>query len=106
MNTRCATRICSCFAWTFALGVRVTARHASTWWLNMDFAQRLAAFRTERGLTQQPLANRVAVRLSQINRHESDASQPRLDVIRPLAIALTVFADEPILGKHEPRNRS
>ena len=67
----------------------------------MDFAQRLAVFRKERGLTQQALADRVAVHLTQINRYESGDSQPTLDVIRRLAIALTVSADELIFGKDE-----
>jgi len=67
----------------------------------MDFAQRLAAFRKERGLTQQALADRVAVHLTQINRYESGDVQPTLDVIRRLAIALTVSADELIFGKDE-----
>jgi len=71
------------------------------WWLDMDFAQRLAAFRKERGLTQQALADRVAVHLTQINRYESGDVQPTLDVIRRLAIALTVSADELIFGKDE-----
>ncbi len=67
----------------------------------MDFAQRLAAFRKERGLTQQALADRVQVHLTQINRYETGDSQPTLDVIRRLAIALTVTADELIFGKDE-----
>ena len=67
----------------------------------MDFAQRLAAFRKERALTQQALADRVSVHITQINRYESGDSQPTLDVIRRIAIALTVSADELIFGKDE-----
>lgn len=67
----------------------------------MDFAQRLAAFRKERGLTQQALADRVAVHLTQINRYETGDSQPMLDVIRRLAIALSVTTDELIFDKDE-----
>ena len=67
----------------------------------MDFAQRLAAFRKERGLTQQALADLVSVHITQINRYENGDSQPTLDVIRRLAIALTVSADELIFGKDE-----
>jgi transcriptional regulator with XRE-family HTH domain len=67
----------------------------------MDFAQRLAAFRKERTLTQQALADRVGVHITQINRYESGDSQPTLDVIRRIAIALTVSADELIFGKDE-----
>ncbi len=67
----------------------------------MDFAQRLAALRKERGLTQQGLADLVKVHLTQINRYESGDSQPTLDVIRRLAIALNASADELIFGKDE-----
>jgi len=40
-------------------------------------------------------------RITQINRYESGDSQPTLDVIRRLAIALTVSADKQIFGKDE-----
>lgn len=57
----------------------------------MDFAQRLAAFRSnERSLTQQSLSDRVVVHLTQINRYETGDSQPMLDMIRMLVIALSV----------------
>ena len=55
----------------------------------MDFAQRLAAFRKERSLTQQSLSDRVVVHLTQINRYETGDSQPMLDMIRRLVIALS-----------------
>jgi transcriptional regulator with XRE-family HTH domain len=79
----------------------VTSNDDSTWWLDMDFAHRLAALRKERGLTQQALADLVQVHLTQINRYETGDSQPMLDVIRRLAIALTVTTDELIFGKDE-----
>ena len=57
----------------------------------MDFAQRLAAFRSnERSLTQQSLSDRVVVHLTQINRYETGDSQPMLDMVRTLVIALSV----------------
>lgn len=67
----------------------------------MDFAHRLAALRKERNLTQQALADLVSVHLTQINRYETGDSQPMLDVIRRLAIALNVTTDELIFGKDE-----
>lgn len=67
----------------------------------MDFAHRLAALRKGRGLTQQALADLVSVHLTQINRYETSDSQPMLDVIRRLAIALNVTTDELIFGKDE-----
>jgi transcriptional regulator with XRE-family HTH domain len=61
--------------------------------LEMDFPQRLVALRKEKGLTQQALADRVGVHVMQIRRYEAGASQPTLDVIRRLAVALSVSAD-------------
>lgn len=61
--------------------------------LAMDFPERLVALRKERQLTQPQLAEKVGVHLSQIRRYESGDSQPTLDVIRQLAIALSVSAD-------------
>jgi transcriptional regulator with XRE-family HTH domain len=65
------------------------------------FPERLAAVRKERGLTQQALADRVGIHVVQLRRYESDASQPTLDVIRNLAVALSVSADLLLFGKDE-----
>lgn len=67
----------------------------------MEFPQRLAALRKECNLTQQALADRVSLHVTQINRYETGDSQPTLDVIRRLAIALSVSADELIFSKDE-----
>ena len=67
----------------------------------MDFSERLAALRKARGLTQQALADLVFVTVLQIHRYESGTSQPTLDVIRRLAIALGVSADVLIFDEHE-----
>jgi transcriptional regulator with XRE-family HTH domain len=67
--------------------------HQITWWWTMDFPKRLAALRKERGLTQQSLADMAGVHLSQLKRYEAGTSQPALDVLRNIAIALSVSAD-------------
>lgn len=59
----------------------------------MEFPERLTALRKERGLTQQTLADQVGLAVLQIRRYEGGTSQPTLDVIRRLAIALGVSAD-------------
>jgi transcriptional regulator with XRE-family HTH domain len=61
--------------------------------IELDFPQRLAALRKEKSLTQQALADAVGVHVMQIRRYEGGVSQPTLDVIRRLAIALSVSAD-------------
>ena len=69
--------------------------------LEMDFPQRLAALRKERSLTQDALAERVGVHVSQIRRYEAGTSTPALDALRKLAIALSVSADTLVFDKDE-----
>lgn len=67
----------------------------------MTFPERMATLRKERNFTQQALADKVGVHLTQIQRYESGAVQPTLDVIRRLAIALSVSADVLVFDKDE-----
>jgi len=69
--------------------------------LTMAFPERLTALRKERGLTQKALADRVGVHITQVQRYENGATQPTLEVIRKLAIALSVSADMLIFDKDE-----
>jgi transcriptional regulator with XRE-family HTH domain len=66
-----------------------------------DFAQRLAALRKQKGLTQQQLADRIQTHVQQLKRYEAGSSQPTLDVIRKLAIALGVTSDQLLFGNDE-----
>ncbi len=59
----------------------------------MDFPKRLATLRNERGMTQGTLAQHVGVHVSQLRRYEAGSSSPTLDVLRKLAIALSVSSD-------------
>ena len=61
--------------------------------LAMSFSDRLSALRKEHKLTQQALADRAEIHVAQIRRYESGETQPALDVIRRLALALHVSAD-------------
>jgi transcriptional regulator with XRE-family HTH domain len=67
----------------------------------MAFSERLAATRHERGLTQQILADRVGVHVTQIRRYEAGTSAPTLDVLRNLAVALAVTTDSLVFDEHE-----
>ena len=69
--------------------------------LDMSFPERVVTLRKQKGWTQQHLAELVGVRVLQIRRYESGASQPALDAIRRLALALGVTADELIFNKNE-----
>jgi transcriptional regulator with XRE-family HTH domain len=65
------------------------------------FPARLAALRKKKGMTQQALAEAINIHVTQLSRYESGASQPTLDVIRKIAIALSVSADELIFDESE-----
>lgn len=69
--------------------------------LDMEFPARLAALRKKKTLTQQALANAVGIHVTQLSRYESGSSQPTLDVIRKIAVALSVSADELIFDENE-----
>jgi transcriptional regulator with XRE-family HTH domain len=74
---------------------------SSQTFFNMDFPERLTALRKARGLTQQALADAVNLAVLQIRRYEGGTSQPTLDVIRRLAIALGSSADMLVFDEQE-----
>jgi transcriptional regulator with XRE-family HTH domain len=67
----------------------------------MDFPNRLTQLRKAKGHTQQSLGDAIGMSVIQIHRYESGASQPPLDVIRKLAVALSTTADELVFGDQE-----
>lgn len=67
----------------------------------MEFSERLARLRKERGLTQKALAEASGVHATQIQRYESGAYQPTLDALRRLARALAVSADRLVFDEDE-----
>ncbi len=68
---------------------------------DMAFPDRLVFLRKQRTFTQQALADEVNLGVLQIRRYESGNSQPTLDVIRRLAMALSVTTDELVFDKDE-----
>ena len=67
----------------------------------MPFAQRLGKLRKEKGLTQEDLAKKIGVGIAQMRRYEKGASSPTLEVIKNMAKALGVSADELIFDENE-----
>lgn len=61
--------------------------------LAMNFGQRLVTLRKAKQLTQAKLAERVGCHVTMIRRYESNETQPTLEVIRNMAMALNVSAD-------------
>ncbi len=69
--------------------------------IDMDFAERLANLRKEKGLTQQALADACGIHVSNIRRYEAGTNQPTLDVLRQLALALNTSADTLVFDNDE-----
>jgi transcriptional regulator with XRE-family HTH domain len=66
---------------------------------DMGFPDYLAALRKLKGLAQHVLAGEVS--LIQLRRYEAGSSQPTLDAIRRLAVALGVSSDALLFDKDE-----
>jgi transcriptional regulator with XRE-family HTH domain len=69
--------------------------------LTMDFPERLSTLRREKRMTQQQLADVTEIHVSQIKRYEAGSSQPTIDVLKKLALALSVSADLLLFDKDE-----
>ncbi|MGQ5525673.1 helix-turn-helix domain-containing protein [Chitinimonas sp. PSY-7] len=66
---------------------------ANSFVLPMSFPDRLSSLRKEQGLTQQQMADKIGMHVSQLKRYEAGTSQPTIDVFRRIALALNVSAD-------------
>ena len=69
--------------------------------LMMEFAERLLKLRKEKSLTQQALADLAGLHVVQVRRYETNVSQPSLEAIRKLAVALSVSADALLFEEDE-----
>lgn len=67
----------------------------------MSFPEKLVQARKDKGLTQLKLAEKSGVSLIQIRRYETGNSQPNLEALKKLAIALGVTTDILVFGKDE-----
>ena len=61
--------------------------------VDMTFAERLIALRKQHGLTQQALADRAAIHVTLLRRYEAGRTQPNIDTLRRIALALSISAD-------------
>jgi transcriptional regulator with XRE-family HTH domain len=65
----------------------------------MDFPTRLIQLRRQHNLTQQVLADAVAIHVNQIRRYEAGSAQPTLEALVKLAKALHVSLDDLVFGE-------
>jgi Predicted transcriptional regulators len=71
------------------------------WILTMGFSKRLSSLRKNRKLTQQKMADIAGIHVSQIKRYESGETQPSLEVLRKIAVALNISADMLLFDESE-----
>lgn len=64
-----------------------------TWLLIMSFSRRLSKIRKDKKMTQQQMADLIGIHVSQIKRYESGDTQPSLEVLRKITLALNISAD-------------
>ena len=67
----------------------------------MAFPERLIAARKARGLTQEGLGKMAELTKLQIHRYERGTSQPTLEALKRLAIALNASIDELVFEEDE-----
>lgn len=67
----------------------------------MNFPERLSQLRKTHGLTQQMMADKIGIHVSQLKKYEAGSSQPTLEVFRKITVALNVSADVLLFDEHE-----
>ena len=72
-----------------------------TWLMTMSFSRRLSQIRKGKKHTQQQMADTICIHVSQIKRYESGDTQPSLEVIRKIALALNISADMLLFDEDE-----
>lgn len=72
-----------------------------SWMLTMSFSKRLSSIRKSKKLTQQKMADTIGIHVSQIKRYESGETQPSLEVLRKIAVALNISADMLLFDESE-----
>ena len=68
---------------------------------DMTFAERLITLRKQHGLTQQALADRAEIHVTLLRRYEAGKTQPNIDTLRRIALALTISADLLLFDENE-----
>jgi len=78
----------------------VTIDHFSLW-LSMSLPSRLIALRKQRGLSQQAMADAIGVHANSWKKYETGQTQPSLEALKKIAVALHVSTDFLLFEEHE-----
>jgi transcriptional regulator with XRE-family HTH domain len=69
--------------------------------IRMGFPDRLVALRKAKGFTQQAMADAIGINVTQVKRYEAGQSQPSLEALRKIALALSVTTDSLLFDEGE-----
>lgn len=78
----------------------MTIDHFSLW-LSMSLPSRLIALRKQRGLSQQAMADAIGVHANSWKKYETGLTQPSLEALKKIAVALHVSTDFLLFEEHE-----
>ena len=67
-----------------------------------SFGERLMIYRKRAGLSKKELAKRVGISVSTLTKYENDESQPNVDMLTDLAIALDISVMKLLSGFGAP----
>ena len=67
-----------------------------------SFVERLMIYRKRAGLSKKELAKRVGISVSTLTKYENDESQPNVDMLTDLAIALDISVMKLLSGFGDP----
>ena len=70
-------------------------------WFTMSIQEHLIALRRDKQLTQQEMADLVGVHVNQIRRYEAGATQPSLEALKKIAVAMSISLDTLVFGENE-----
>ena len=70
-------------------------------YIRMSFPDRFITLRKNNGLTQQAMADRIGIHVTQVKRYEAGTAQPSLEIIKKIAMSFNTTTDALIFEKDE-----
>ena len=67
----------------------------------MSFPERFIQLRKAHGLTQQSMADRIGIHVTQVKRYEAGSAQPSLEIIKKIATSFNTTTDALIFEEDE-----
>jgi len=69
--------------------------------ITMTFSKQFLQLRKEHKLTQQEMADKCGMHITQVRRYEAEQAQPSIEILKKIAIAFNVTADWLIFEEKE-----